>query len=205
MEFIKQFPRWALWAIGALALILAVLVIAWFIRSGRPSLPPGLVEKREEVGRILAERERLSDVNVKPLVELEARRDFKGAAALMDQALGANARQEELNASLATVSNELAKLAVGVRPDAVGERAVAAFGALRRLAEAERRYYQDRRALYEMTRGYYSDLATGLKPPIPDRLPELVDAVNADLEKAKAVHAEFASAVSAFDQAAAGR
>lgn len=205
MELIQKLPRTTWWLAGILLLALVVLAAVWFIRSGRPSLPPGLVEKREGVTRILAERERTPDVDIKPLIELEARRNFKGAGALMEQALAANARQEELNAALVKASEELATLAVGVEPDELGAKAIGAFGALARLAEAERRYYQDRRILYELTRGYYADLATGLAPPVPDRLADLVDTVNADLEKAKTAHDEFAAAISAFDQAIVGQ
>lgn len=205
MELIQKLPRTIWWFAGMLLLVVAVLVVVWFIRSGRPSLPPGLVEKREKVTRILAERERTPDVDIRPLIDLEARRNFKGAVALMEQALAANTRQEEFNAALIKASGELATLAVSVEPDELGAKAIGAFGALSRLAGAERRYYQNRRTLYEVTRGYYLDLTAGLQPPVPDRLADLVDAVNAELEKAKAAHNEFAAAISAFDQAAVGQ
>lgn len=197
----KHLPRWSWWVVGIAFIAAIAAAVIFFVRAVRPSLPPGLVEKRDAVARLLEDGSRIADVDIKPLVALEAKKDFTGAVALMEQALAANARQEELNASLTAVSQDLAKLSVGVEPDAIGAKAVEAFGILAKLAEAERKFYADRRRLYEMTRDYYRALMGRQQPPIPENLRLLVDAVNADQESAKTLHGQFAAAIKAFDEA----
>lgn len=178
--------------------IAAGVVLA--IRNPAPLLPPGLVEKREAVTLLLETQQRLEDTDIKPLVGLEAAQDYRGAVALMEKALEANARHERVVGELAVVSGELAGLAILVKPEAAGAKAVAAFETLEELAKTERTFYENRRRLYEITRNYYADLEAKKTPPIPDDLRALVDAVNADLEKAQQLTRQFASAVQAFDE-----
>ena len=205
MTLTKKIPFWLWWTIGLAAVASAAALAVWLAVGRGPMLPPGLAEKREQVAKLLEEASRIEDVDVKPLAALEAKRDFKGAAALMESALAANAEQERLNASLLTVSNELTRLALAVEPDEVGARAVEAFGVLAELAKAEQKFFADRRELYEVTRGYYADLAVRKKPPIPADLQTLVETVNADLEIAKGLHRDFAAATKAFDEALKAR
>lgn len=201
----SRLPIWAWWVIG-IALIIAVAAgIVLIIRNTQTELPPGLIERRKDISRILEDIDRVEDVDIKPLVELEKVKDYKGAVALMERAVDRNAEYEKLVASLANVSDELAKLSVQVRPDDLGSKAVEAFGFLVRLAEAERKFYEDRRALYEITLSYYTDLETKKNPTIPENLHAVVEAVNSDLQKVKEASQQFAIAVKAFDDAASGK
>jgi len=205
MDSTRRIPLWAWWVIG-IAVIVAVSAGAVFlVRQSRPALPPGLVELRESVAKILEESSRLEDVDVKPLIELEAKQDYAGAVALLDRALAANAAHETVAASLVGVSENLTKLAIQVKPDAVATKAIEAFGLLAQLARAEQKFYEDRRQLYEMTKQYYAGLADGKNPPIPPGLQPLVDAVNDDLARARGLRERFAAGVQAFDEAVAGR
>ena len=201
MEISKRLPMWFWWAVGIMLIAAIAAAAVLLTRSTGPTLPPGLVERRAEAARILDEASRVEDADLKPLVALEARKDFKGAVALMEQAMAANERQERLNASLITVSEELTRLAVGVTPDEVGARAVDAFSILTQLAGAEKKFFAERRQLYETTRNYYAELAAKKKPSIPADLSSLVDRVSAALAKARELHRRFTDAVKAFDAA----
>ncbi len=196
----RKFPRWAWWLVGIIAVVAIAAGIIFIVRNAGPSLPSGLVEKRAEAARLLEEASRIEDVDMKPLVTLEAKKDYAGAVALMDAALAVNNRQEQLNGALVTVSDELAKLAVGVEPDGAGEKAVEAFSILAQLAEAEKEFFTDRRALYEAGRGYYAALAAKKKPPLSAGLAALAETITADLAKAKELHQHFSAAARAFDE-----
>lgn len=197
----KRLPLWAWWVIGLVIIVALAVAAVWLVGGRGLTLPPGLTEKREQVAKLLDEASRIEDVDIKPLLALEEKKDFKGAVALMEQALGVNALQEELNATLVGLADELARLALVVEPDELGTKAIEAFGALAELAEAEQKFFSDRKLLYETTRGYYADLAAKKRPPIPADLTTLVDTVNADLEKAKGLHRDFAASARAFDEA----
>jgi len=198
----SRLPIWVWWVIG-LALIAAISVgVIFLVRKKTLQIPPGLVERREAVSRILDDINKIEDVDIKPLVELESKKDYKGAVALMDQALSKNGAYEYLNSSLVSVSEELTKLSLQIKPDDVGTKAIEAFGLLARLAQAEKNFYERRRTLYEITKSYYGDLVAKRNPPIPVNLRELVVAVNEDLKKAKELQNQFAAAVKAFDDAA---
>lgn len=200
MDIARRIPLWAWWASGLAAISVAAAGAVWLVADRGPTLPPELAEKRAAAAKLLEQASRIEDVDIKPLLELEAKRDYTGAVALMEQALGVNALQEELNGTLVGLAHELSRLALGVTPDEAGARAVEAFGVLARLAEAEKKFYEDRRQLYELTHEYYAGLAARKRPPIPPGLRQLVDAVNADLEKAKGLHRDFAAAAEAFDE-----
>lgn len=201
----RKVPLW-LWWVAAIVFIAGAAVAAiLLIKGGRPVLPSGLAERRAEVARILEEAARTEDVDIRPLVTLEAEKKFEGAMALMDQALVVNDRYAVLNASLFRTSDELTRLALGVRPDEIGAKAVEAFGFLAQLAQAEKKFYESRRQVYEMTRNYYADLAAKRQPAIPENLASLVEAVNADLARAKDLQSRFSAAIRAFDEAASRR
>lgn len=160
-----------------------------------------MVEKRAEASRLLEEASRIEDVDVKPLVTLEAKKDYAGAVALMDAALAVSSRQEQLNAALVSVSDELARIAVGVEPDDAGAKAVEAFSILAQLAEAEKKFFADRRLLYESGRDYYRALAAKKKPSLSRELAVLAETITVDLAKAKELHQRFSEATKAFDEA----
>lgn len=199
MNAARRVPIWLWWIIGGAVIIAIAAGVVIFVRSVRPNMPPGLAEKRREVARILDESGRIADVDVRPLAELESKKNYRGAAALMEQALAANSAKATATASLLGVSNELVKMAIQVRPDIVGAKAVEAFGFLAQLAGAEKKFYEDRRALYEMTRDYYADLAAKKTVPIPENMRAAVDTVNGDLEKTRELNAKFNAAVKEFD------
>ena len=204
MEITRRLPLWLWWIIG-IAVIGAVSAGAvFFIRSSRPSIPPGLVEKREEISRLLEESGRIGDVDIRPLAEMESKKDYSGVAALMERALESNAEHEKLSQTLVKASDELANTSVRVMPDTIGTKAITAFGVLSRLAQAEKKFYANRRLLYEMTRDYYADLAAKKNPTLPDNLRALVLKVNADLDEARALHQQFASAIKIFDKSIVG-
>ena len=160
---------------------------------------------REATAKILDEHVRIEDVDIRSLVDLEAKKDYGSAINLLNRALESNAKREALAASLASVSGELSKLAIQVKPDTIGTKAIAAFRILANLAETEKQFYADRRALYELTRSYYLDRAANRNPPIPEGLRALVEQVTADMEKAGTLHREFAAAIQAFDEAVGRR
>lgn len=197
----RHLPVWVWWLIGFIVIAAIAAAAVFVVRSPGPRLPPGLVEKRAEVAGILDAASRIEDVDLRPLVELEARKDFKSAALLVGQALAVNARQEQLNASLLTASEELTRLAVGITPDTIGTKAVEAFSLLKQLAETEHDFFTGRRFLYETTQKYYSDIAAKKRPTVPANLKTLVDTVNAQFAKAKDLHRRFTDAVKAFDEA----
>lgn len=201
----RTFPLRLGWLIGLAGIIGTVAGIILFMRAGGPELPPGMAEERAAAARILDGFRRLPDIDIKPLLELEAKKDYAGAVALMDRALSANASQETLAASLVEASDRLIRRAIQVKPDTIATTAIGAFGALAKLAQAEKVFYADRRRLYEMTRDYYAELEATKSPPIPENLASLVETVNADLEKTKKLNAEFAAAIKAFDAAVAER
>lgn len=199
LETARKLPLWSWWLIGIAAIAGVAAGIVFLIRETAPSLPPGLVEKRREVAKILDESSQLEDVDLKPLLELETKKDFRGAAELMAKALEVNGDFEILSVSLVKVSNELTKLALAVKPDDIGIKAMEAFDSLARLAQAEKKFYENRRRLYELTQGYYAGLAAKKKPALPEGLRSLALEVNNDLDKAKELHQQFAAAVKAFD------
>lgn len=199
MHETRSFPLWAWWVIGIAVIIGITAGVVFIIRVGRVKIPPGLVEMREAVAKILDESSRIADVDIQPLVELEAKKEYQRAVELLDDALRVNTSHEALAASLITVSDSLTKLSVQVEPDEIATKAIDAFGILAQLAQAEKKFYEDRRSLYEITRTYYADFAEKKNPPIPQRLPSLVDTVNADLKKVNDLHQRFALAVKAFD------
>lgn len=199
--FSRRLPLWAWWIIGV-AVIAAIAVAAVFaVKSSGPRLPPGLTEKRADAARILDEASRIEDVDLGPLTALEAKKDFRGAAALLDTALAVSERQERLNASLISVSEELSRLAVGVTPDTIGTKAVEAFGMLKQLAESERKFFTERRVLFEAARSYYADLAEKKKPAVPANFKALADGVNSAYAKVRELYQRFADAARAFDEA----
>lgn len=199
MESTRKIPLW-LWWIVALAILLGIV---WFgisaFRSREPIIPPGLVEKRQEVGEILRRSADADDIDIRPLVELESKKQYGAAVSLMDRALAANAIKKEMNASLVSVAEELSRLAMQVRPDDAGAKAVEAFGLLQQFVESDRAYYRDRETLYQMTRDYYEALLAKQNPSIPENLASVVETVNADLAKTNALNEQFASALQAFD------
>ena len=190
---------WWLAAVVVIGVVAAAII--FFIKPSQPTVPPGLVEQREAISRILDDANKIADIDIRPLAELEAKRNYRGAVSLLEQALAVNTAYEANVASLLTASNELAALASGVKPDALAVKARDAFGVLTKFAEAEKKFYGDRRALYEVTWSYYVDLAAKKKPAIPEGLQALVDAVNADLQQARELRQQFASALQAFDEA----
>lgn len=176
----------------------------YFLRPIRPSIPPRFLERRAAVTKALEELERIKDVDIQPLTELEVKNDFKGAAALMARALVANRAYENVMATLILVGDELGTLALAVKPDSLGEKAIEAFSSLSRFAEAERRYYQNRRTLYETTENYYATRAAGEPAAVPENLAVLVDSVNADLKEAERLKRGFTDKIERFDEAAKG-
>lgn len=202
MDSARRFPVWAWWVAGLAVIIGIAAGVVLAISNPAPFLPPGLAEKREAVAKLRGEASRLEDVDVKPLVDLETRKDYRGAAALMGRALEVNVEHERLVGQLTVASEELAGLALRVEPDAAGAKAITAFETLVRLVQAEKKFYENRRRLYEITRNYYADLAIKKNPSVLDGLAGLVDSVNADLEKAQQLSVEFAAAARAFDEAA---
>lgn len=200
MEVLRRMPMWA-WVAAGIAVAIALAVSAIFIvRTSGPRLPPGLAEKRAEAAKILDELGRIEDVDLRPLTELEAKKNYQGAAALVGQALAVNDRQEALNAALVSTSEELARLAVGVHPDEVGTKAVEAFSILVKLAEAERKYFTDRKLFYRLARDYYAAFASGEKPLAPKDFASLADAVEADFARVRDLHRNFTAAVRVFDE-----
>lgn len=185
--------------------VLAALAVAviFLNRASSPTLPPGFAEKREAVSRILDVLGKRQDVDIRPLAELEANKDYSGAVALMEQALLANAMYEADVSSLAAASTELAALVGAVKSEGIGVKAREAFGLLVAFVQAEKKFYENRRRLYEVTRQYYSDLALKKKPPIPEELATMVDTVNADFAGAEELRRQFAAALAAFDDAVA--
>ena len=173
----------------------------YFLRPIRPFIPPQFLERRAAVTKALEELERIKDVDIQPLTELEAKSDYEGAVTLMARALTANRAYENVMATLILVGDELGTLALAVKPDSLGEKAIEAFSSLSRFAEAERRYYQDRRALYEKTENYYAGRAAGEPAAVPEHLADLVERVNADLEEAERLKHDFKAAIKAFDEA----
>ena len=201
MQLSQRLPTWSWWIVGIIIIAALAAAAVFMVKNPGPRLPPGLVEKRAEVAGILDAASRIEDVDLKPLVGLEERKDFKSAAALMEQALAVNARQEQLNASLLTASEELTRLAVGITPDTVGTKAVEAFSILKQLAETEHDFFTGRHFLYEATQKYYADLSAKKRPTVPANMKTLVDTVNAQFAKAKELHQRFTNAVKAFDEA----
>lgn len=201
MESSRRLPLWAWWVVGIAVIIGIAGGVVVAIWNPTPILPSGLAEKREAVTLLLERQRRLEDTDIKPLVLLESKQDYRGAVALMETALAANGKQEELAGTLAVMGEELARLAVLVKPDAAGAKAMAAFSTLTELAQTEKKFYGNRRRLYEITRNYYADLEAKKTPPVPGDLEALVASVNADLEKAQQLSRQFASAVQAFDEA----
>ena len=205
MGTVRKFPLWVWWVIGPAVIIGIAVGVVIAVSNPAPILPPGLVEKREAVFKLRDEAGRLTDVDIRPLVELEAKKDYAGAVALMDQALAANAAYERIIGAEVALGGELALLAIQVEPDAVGAKAITAFETLTQLARAEQKFYENRRRLYELTRSYYLGLAAGEKPPIPENLGALVNQVNAGLDQIRDLHGRFAAAIQAFDLAISGR
>lgn len=201
METTRKFPLWVWWVVGLAVIVGIAAGVVVAISNPVPFLPLGLVEKREAVAKLRESQQRLEDVDIKPLVELEAKKDYRGAVELMDEALAANAGQERLVGELTAVSAELAGLALRVEPDAAGAKAIAAFETLTQLVRAEQKFYENRRKLYEITRNYYADLEAKKNPSVPADLQVLVNAVNADFGKARELGLQFAAAVQAFDEA----
>jgi hypothetical protein len=199
MDSTRKIPLWLWWIVGLAILVALVLFGVSTFRTRQPTIPPGLVEKRQEVGEILLRSADADDIDIRPLVELESKKEYGAAVSLMDRALAANAIKKELNASLVTVAGELAGLAVQVKPDDAGAKAVEAFSLLQQFAESDRMYYHDRETLYQMTHDYYSALLAKQSPPIPDNLGGVVETVNADLAKTNTLNEQFASAIQAFD------
>lgn len=204
MNSARSFPVWVWWAIGIVAIAAVAAGVAYFVSNHKPTLPPGLVELREAVAKIIEESSKLEDVDVTPLAGLEAKKDYTAAVNLMEKALQANASAEAFTASLVTVSQNLAALSVEIKSEAIATKAIDAFGILAKLANAEAEFYADRRKLYEITRDYYADLAAKKNAPIPEGLEALAGEVSADLEKVRGLHQEFASALAIFDEAVAG-
>ena len=204
MNGARRVPLWLWWLIG-LGVIAAVSAgVVFFMRSSRPSIPPGLVEKREEISRLLEESGRIGDVDIRPLAEMESKKDYNGVAALMERALESNAEHERLSQTLTSSSSEPANRSVRVMADTIGTKAITAFRILSELAKAEKKFYENRRLLYVMTRDYYADLAAKKSPPLPDDLRSLVLEVNSDLDEARALHQQFASAIKVFDESIVG-
>lgn len=203
--FVKKLAPWAWWTIGLAAIAAVAGGAAYFVSNQKPALPPGLVELREAVAKIIEQSAKLEDIDVTPLAELEAKKEYEAAVRLMEEALRANAAAEAFTASLVEASENLAKLSVEIKSEAVATKAIDAFGILAKLASAEAEFYADRRRLYEITRDYYADLAAKKNPAIPEGLEALADEVNADLEKARGLHQEFASALAVFDEAMTGK
>ncbi len=205
MELPRRLSVWVWWLAGIIIVAAIAGGIIFIVRNAGPSLPPGLAEKRAEAARLLEEASRIEDVDMKPLVTLEAKKDYAAAVALMDFALAANSRQEQLNGALVTVSDELAKLAVGVEPDDAGAKAVEAFSILAQFAAAERKFFSNRQLLYASGRDYYAALAAKKKPSLSGELAALTETITADLAKAKDLHQRFSAAAKAFDEILQGR
>lgn len=199
MNLIRRFPVW-LWAL--ILLLFAALVIFILVplfHSNSPSIPPGLVEKRQEVGTILQRSAEADDIDIRSIVELENSKKYAEAVTLMERAIAANAMKKDLNASLVSAADELSRLAVQVKPDDAGSKAIEAFSLLQQFAAADKQYYRDRETLYQMTRDYYAALLAKQHPPIPETLQGVVNAVNTDLAKANDLNKQFAAAIVAFD------
>ena len=203
MEFLKRFLDWRWWLLGIAVLAVFAIAIIFLNRASSPTLPPGFAEKREAVSRILDVLGKRQDVDIRPLAELEAEKDYSGAVALVERALSANALYEADVSSLAAASTELAALTVAVKSEDIIAKARQAFGLLVAFVQAEKKFYEDRRRLYEVTRQYYSDLALKKKPPVPEGLPAMVDTVNADFASAQELRRQFAGALKTFDDAVA--
>lgn len=197
----RQLPGWAWWVIGIAVIAAIAGGVAFIVHGRRPVLPPGLAERRADAARILEASSRVEDVDIQPLLTLETKKDYQGAVALMEQAIAVNATQEELTASLRSVSEELRGLAANVRPDETNVKATQAFQALVDLAGAQQKFYADRRTLYEVTKAYYTDLAAKKHPAIPDNLRSLVAAINEDRGRVNDLNRQFSAAIGTFDAA----
>ena len=198
MDFLRRFAVLA-WLAAALVILVLVVAAFFLLRSKHPSIPPGLVEKRQAVSDILKQSNGTEDVDIRPLVDLEAKKNYGGAVALMERAISENQVHHDLASSLVGVAGELSRLAVQVKPDDVGAKAVGAFSLLTKFAEANRTFYEDRGELYHMTRDYYAGLAAKKSPAIPDTLRHIVDTVTKDRAAASTLNQQFASAIKAFD------
>ena len=191
------------WIIVVAALLLLVVgIIIFVVNRPKPQLPSGLVDQRKAALDILAQADEIKDVDIRPLVELEAKKEYAGAVALIENAITANHAYRNLNASLLGVAAGLSQLAPQVQPDAIGAKAVQAFNLLLKFAAAEKKYYDDREIVYQMTHDYYAELAAKKSPPIPENLKTLVDTVTTDSALRKEAEDQFASALQAFDSAA---
>lgn len=202
MAFLST-PRARLWAaiVVALALLLGAGMF-YATKREHPVIPPGLVEKRAATAKILDQSNAAEDIDIKPLVDLEAKKDYAGAVLLMTRALAANQIHGEFTAALAITADDLTKLATQVKPDSIGAQAVDAFGLLVKFAAADKKYYADRHMLYQMTYDYYSELAAKKSPPIPDNLKDVVNTVTTDLAAVNDLRNQFVIAIKAFDAAA---
>lgn len=194
--------KWLWWVIGILIIIAVSAGVVFFIGKNKVSIPPGLVEKRKDLAKVFEQISGVQDVDIRPLLDMESKKDYKGAVELMTQALQRNAEYEKLNASLVSVSDELNQLSTGVKPSDLGAKATSAFSDLVKLVQAEKKFYEDRRTLYELTKSYYTDLEAKKNPSIPAELQAVVQAVNADLASARDLSQKFTASVKAFDDAA---
>ena len=203
MNFLRRLPAWVWWLLAIAAI--AGLAVIFVIRTFGPSLPPGLVERREAVGRILDNLNKIQDVDIRPLAELETKKEYANAVSLVERALSANSAYEAEVSSLVEASRGLTTLAAAISSAGIAVKARDAFALLTKFAEAEKKFYEDRRSLYQITRSYYADLAAKKKAPIPEGLPAMVDTVNADFAQAQEIRRQFAAALKAFDDAVAER
>lgn len=191
--------KWLWWSLAIALLAVAIAIGIWLVQTARPSIPPGLADRRAEATRIIAEGNAITDTDLRPLSGFELSKNYAGAIGLLDEAIRVNGTQAAKNAELARVSGELKDLSVEVKPAAVGDKAKTAFGLLDELARSQETYLAARKQLFEAAKAYYADLAAKKQVGVPAELNALAAAVTADLQKSVDLTGKFQKAIQEFD------
>ena len=191
--------KWLWWSLTIAFLAIAIAVGIWLVRTAKPSIPSGLVDRRAEATRVIAEGNAITDTDLRPLSGFELSKDYAGAIGLLDAALRVNAEQTAKNVELVRVSGELKELSGNVKPRSVGAKAETAFGLLDELARSQESYLAARKQLFEAARAYYTDLAAKKQVPVPEALNTLAATVTAGLQKTVDLAGKFQKAIQEFD------
>jgi len=197
--------KWLWWSLATALLAVAIAVGIWLVQTAKPGIPAGLVDRRADATRIIAEGNAIADTDLRPLSGFELSKDYAGAIGLLGEALRVNAEQAVKNAELVRVSNELKGLSAEVKPAAVGDKAKTAFGLLDELARSQEAYLAARKQLFEAAQAYYADLAAKKQAPLPEELNALAAAVTADLQKTIDLTKRFQKAIQEFDATLAAK
>src|SRR3989344_3204809 len=182
--------KWLWWSLAVALLAVAIAVGVWLVRTAKPDIPSGLVDRRAEATRIIAEGNAITDTDLRPLSGFELSKDYAGAIGILNEALRVNAEQAAKNAELVRVSGELKNLSGTVKPAVVGDKAKTAFGLLDEHARPQQAYLDARKQLFEAAKAYYADLAA---------------VVTAGLKKTVGLAGEFQKAIQEFDATLAAK